>query len=69
MSTAVTMFLHQVTLSGGLPFTPQLPHAPHALDLDVMSDKELADLLANRLSKAELNKTMPLSEAKTRLLS
>lgn len=41
MSTAVDMFLRQVSLTGGIPFTVALPEAPASFNADAMSPEEL----------------------------
>lgn len=69
MSTAVTMFLRQVALSGGLPFTPQLPRAPRSVDLDHIDDELLAELIEQRVSEASAGRTVSLEDARARLLS
>lgn len=47
MSTAVDMFLRQVSLTGGIPFAVALPPAPAAFNADTMSSEQLrAELLA-----------------------
>lgn len=69
MSTAVTMFLRQVALSGGLPFTPQLPRAPRSIDIDYMDDEQLAELIGQRIDEANAGKTTSLAEARARLLA
>ncbi len=69
MSTAVTMFLRQVALSGGLPFTPQLPRAPRSIDLDYRDDEQLAELIERRVAEMDTGKTVSLEDARARLLS
>ena len=47
MSTAVDMFLRQISLTGGIPFTVALPSAPTAINADAMStDQPRAELEA-----------------------
>ena len=41
MSTAVDMFLRQIALTGGLPFSVSLPKAPPAQNADAMTAAEL----------------------------
>lgn len=53
MSTAVDIFLRQVSLTGGLPFKVTLPKAPHSIDASHMSDREIRDALSRGLSEAE----------------
>ena len=45
MATAIDMYLRQITLTGGIPFSLSLPKAPAALNADIMTDDQLhADL-------------------------
>ena len=37
MSTAIDMYLNQISLTGGIPFSISLPKAPQSLNMDVMS--------------------------------
>ena len=41
MSIAVDMFLNQVVLSGGIPFSVTLPKAPAGVDVSSMSEAEI----------------------------
>ena len=41
MSVAVDMFLNQVVLSGGIPFSVTLPKAPVSLDASQMTEAEM----------------------------
>ena len=41
MSTAVDMFLNQVVLVGGIPFSVTLPKAPADIDASQMTDEAL----------------------------
>jgi|GEM_PF-2216709 len=52
MSTAVDMFLRQVSLTGGIPFRVALPDAPRSVDADAMSDEELRGIFATGLREA-----------------
>ena len=45
MSTAVDMFLRQIAMTGGIPFSISLPKAPAAVNADAMSSKELHEAL------------------------
>ena len=47
MATAVDMFLRQIALTGGIPFSVSLPKAPAAVNADGMTKEQLqAELLA-----------------------
>lgn len=41
MSTAIDMYLNQISLVGGIPFAVTLPKAPNAINADLMSATEL----------------------------
>lgn len=41
MATAVDMFLRQVSLTGGIPFSVSLPRVPTAINADAMATQQL----------------------------
>ena len=41
MSTAIDMYLNQISLTGGIPFTVALPKAPQSVNADMMSVEEI----------------------------
>lgn len=41
MATAVDMFLRQVSLTGGIPFSVSLPKVPAAINADTMTSEQL----------------------------
>ena len=41
MATAIDMYLRQITMTGGIPFSLSLPKAPAALNVDTMTDDQL----------------------------
>lgn len=45
MSTAIDMYLNQISLTGGIPFPISLPKAPQSLNMDVMSAEEIHNKL------------------------
>lgn len=45
MSTAIDMYLNQISLTGGIPFSISLPKAPQSLNMDVMSVEEIHNKL------------------------
>ncbi len=57
MSTAVDMFLNQITLVGGIPFPVTLPKAPASVNADLMTDGELRAKLRKSLEEAETGGT------------
>lgn len=40
MSTAIDMYLNQISLTGGIPFAVTLPKAPSSLNADLMTKEE-----------------------------
>lgn len=45
MSTAIDMYLNQISLTGGIPFSVTLPKAPAAINTDLMSVEEIHEKL------------------------
>ena len=41
MSTAIDMYLNQISLTGGIPFAVTLPNAPTVLNADTMTIEEI----------------------------
>ena len=41
MSTAVDIFLHQIILTGGIPFSVSLPKAPGAMDAAAITTEQM----------------------------
>lgn len=41
MSTAIDMYLNQISLTGGIPFEVALPKAPQSINMDLMSTQEI----------------------------
>lgn len=60
MSTAINMYLNQISLTGGIPFAVTLPKTPEDINADVMTDEEIHvklqsgydDVKAGRVKKA-----------------
>lgn len=40
MSTAIDMYLNQISLTGGIPFTVTLPKASDEINVDLMTDEQ-----------------------------
>ena len=53
MSTAVDMFLKQITLTGGIPFAITLPKAPANINTDLMCAQEIRGKLKEGLDDIE----------------
>ena len=49
MSTAIDIYLNQISLTGGIPFRVALPLAPAALNMELMTEQELHARLAEGL--------------------
>ncbi|TDP53002.1 type II toxin-antitoxin system RelB/DinJ family antitoxin [Aminicella lysinilytica] len=45
MSTAIDIYLNQISLTGGIPFEVTLPKAPDEINADYMSDDQLHEKL------------------------
>lgn len=41
MSTAIDMYLNQISLTGGIPFAVTLPKVPSSINADLMSTEEI----------------------------
>lgn len=41
MSTAIDIYLNQISLTGGIPFAVTLPKAPDSVNMDLMSDDDI----------------------------
>lgn len=62
MSTAIDMYLKQITLTGGIPFRVSLPQAPDSVNSDLMTNTEIHtklqegfdDIEAGRVQNAKL---------------
>lgn len=67
MSTAVDMFLRQVSLTGGIPFRVALPEAPRSIDVDAMSDEQLLEALSRGLGESDEGRGVEASAAFARL--
>ena len=60
MATAVDMFLRQIALTGGIPFSISLPKAPAIVNADAMAPREIHaelkagydDMVAGRVQDA-----------------
>jgi addiction module RelB/DinJ family antitoxin len=45
MSTAIDMYLNQISLTGGIPFSVTLPKAPQSVNADLMTEDEIHEKL------------------------
>ena len=51
MSTAIDMYLNQISLTGGIPFAVTLPKAPSSLNADLMTTEEIHKSQGKQVSK------------------
>ncbi len=63
MSTAVDIYLTQISLTGGIPFAVTIPQAPSELNMDLMSDADLSAKLSQGLAQAKAGTAVNASEA------
>lgn len=63
MSTAVDMFLKQITLVGGIPFAVTLPKAPASVNADTMGTEEIHAKLQKGLEAAQEGRTQNAKKA------
>ena len=63
MSTAVDMFLHQIVLVGGIPFSVTLPQAPERIDAARMSEAEIHAKLERGYASYQAGRTQNAAEA------
>ena len=63
MSVAMEMYLNQIAMVGGIPFSLTLPKMPAAINADQMSDYELELKLRKGVVDAENGNYMDAKEA------
>ena len=63
MSTAIDMFLNQITLVGGIPFSVTLPKAPASINADLMTVDEIHEKLQKGLRDVEEGRTQEACQA------
>ena len=63
MSTAIEMYLRQISLTGGIPFDVVLPKAPDSLNMDYMNSKQIYEELQKGLDDLRTGKVMEASTA------
>ena len=63
MSTAIDMYLRQISLRGGIPFPVNVPNAPASVNADMMTDAQLHAAIAEGLADVSLKKTVDAREA------
>ena len=63
MSTAINMYLNQISLTGGIPFAVTLPKASEDINADVMTDEEIHAKLQNGYDDVKAGKVKKAAEA------
>ena len=63
MSTAINMYLNQISLTGGIPFAVTLPKAPEDINADVMTDEEIHAKLQNGYDDVKAGKVKKAADA------
>lgn len=63
MSTAINMYLNQISLTGGIPFSVSLPKAPDAINMDIMTEEQLEKELEAGVADWEAGRVQPAKEA------
>ncbi len=63
MSTAINMYLNQISLTGGIPFSVTLPKAPNAINADTMTTTEIHEKLQRGYSDIEAGKVQDAADA------
>lgn len=63
MSTAIDMYLNQISLTGGIPFAVTLPKAPRAVNADVMTTAEVHAKLQDGYDAIKAGKVQNAADA------
>ena len=63
MSTAIDMFLNQITLVGGIPFPVTIPKMPASVNADRMTGEAIHPNLRRGLEQAETARTQDARQA------
>ena len=62
-STAIDMYLKQITLTGGIPFKVALPQAPDAINADLMTTAEIHTKLQEGFDDIEAGRVQDAKSA------
>ena len=62
MSTAVTMFLKQIVITGGIPFDLKVQPAPQSVNADLMTEEELLAKIMSGINDVNAGKVVPARE-------
>lgn len=63
MSTAIDMYLNQISLTGGIPFAVTLPKAPDEINADLMTDEQLHEKLQKGYDDMEAGRVQNAANA------
>ncbi len=63
MSTAVDMFLNQIVLVGGIPFSVTLPNAPESIDMTKMDEGQIHAKIQRGYESYKAGRTQNAAEA------
>ena len=63
MSTAIDIYLNQISLTGGIPFSVSLPKAPASIDATQMNAEEIHEKLDKGYRDAMAGRTRDAKEA------
>ncbi|HAX53744.1 MAG TPA: type II toxin-antitoxin system antitoxin, RelB/DinJ family [Lachnospiraceae bacterium] len=63
MSTAIDIYLKQISMVGGIPFPVTLPKAPESINADIMSSDELHEKLKKGYADIEAGNVQNAAEA------
>lgn len=63
MSTAIDMYLNQIALVGGIPFSVTLPKAPASVNADMMTEDEVHTKLQKGLRAADEGRIQDAGQA------
>ena len=67
MSTAINMYLRQINMTGGIPFSVELPKVPKEINADIMSREELHSKLERGYADYENGRVTPADEIFSKL--
>lgn len=63
MSTAIDMYLNQISLTGGIPFAVTLPKAPDSINMDLMTTQEVHQKLQKGYDDLKAGKVQNAADA------
>ena len=63
MSSAIDIYLNQISLTGGIPFPLKLPNVPSSVNADLMSNIEIHQKLQKGYNEALEGKTVDAKKA------